>query len=65
MRDAWATSQCHRDAEPVKQNNMNKKTVLIIDDEEGARESLANILNRYFPQIELVGKSGSALEGYE
>lgn len=40
-------------------------TAIIIDDEEGARESLANILNSFFPHIKLVGKADSATKGFE
>lgn len=39
--------------------------VLIIDDEEGARESLRNILNRYFQDLEVVGTAHSAESGIE
>ncbi|MGD1846391.1 MAG: LytR/AlgR family response regulator transcription factor [Salibacteraceae bacterium] len=38
---------------------------LIVDDEEGARESLANIIAKYFEQIKVVGKADSAKTGYE
>lgn len=36
---------------------------IIIDDEEGARESLANILKDYFDNVEVVGKAASADNG--
>ena len=42
-----------------------KTTAVIIDDEEGARESLANILKSYVPAVEILGKAASAAEGFE
>ncbi|MBT6746259.1 MAG: response regulator [Flavobacteriales bacterium] len=42
-----------------------KTTAVIIDDEEGARESLANILTSYVPDVEILGKVASASEGYK
>jgi two-component system, LytTR family, response regulator len=42
-----------------------KTTAVIIDDEEGARESLANILKNYVPEVEVLGKAASAHEGYD
>ena len=42
-----------------------KTTAVIIDDEEGARESLANILTSYVPDVEILGKAASASEGYK
>ena len=41
---------------------MNIRTI-IIDDEEGARESLHNILNRYFDDVEVVAKAPNIDEG--
>lgn len=43
---------------------MNLKAV-IIDDEEGAREGLVNILNQYIEGVEVIGKAASAKEGFE
>lgn len=40
-------------------------TAIIIDDEEGARESLHNIINQYIPEVNVLGKAASAAEGYE
>jgi len=42
-----------------------KTTAVIIDDEEGARESLDNILTTYVPDVEILGKAASASEGYK
>lgn len=42
-----------------------KTTAVIIDDEEGARESLANIIEKYIPEIEIIGKAASAKDGYD
>ncbi len=39
--------------------------VLIIDDEEGARESLKNIIQQYFDHLEIIGTSDSPDSGYE
>lgn len=36
---------------------------IIIDDEEGARESLANILARYFDEVEVVAKADNINDG--
>lgn len=38
---------------------------ILIDDEEGAREALANILLTYFPDVEIIGKADSAKKGVE
>ncbi len=38
---------------------------VIIDDEEGARESLANILTKYFPEVSVLAKADSAKKGLE
>lgn len=38
---------------------------VIIDDEEGARESLANILGKYFPSVNVLAKADSAKKGLE
>ena len=43
---------------------MNSIRAVIIDDEEGARESLANILSKYCEDVEVEGKAGSAASGY-
>jgi len=43
---------------------MDKTKAIIIDDEEGARESLNNILNSYFDGIEVIAKADSAETGY-
>ena len=43
---------------------MNPTRAVIIDDEEGARESLNNILRDYFTNIEVVAKADSADSGY-
>lgn len=40
-----------------------KIRTIIIDDEEGARESLNNILNRYFDDVEVVAKAPNIDEG--
>lgn len=42
---------------------MKSIRAIIIDDEEGARESLANILKDYFENVEVVGKANSAKTG--
>lgn len=39
--------------------------VAIIDDEEGARESLSNILTEYFPSVSILAKADSAKKGLE
>lgn len=44
---------------------MSTIKTIIIDDEEGARESLANIIDKYFDNLEIVGKAESADSGYE
>lgn len=44
---------------------MTRTKAIIIDDEEGARESLANILSKFFPQIDVVAKANSAKTGLE
>lgn len=36
---------------------------IIIDDEEGARESLANILTKYFPEVAILAKADSGEKG--
>jgi len=36
---------------------------VIIDDEEGARESLANLIEKFCPQVKLCGKAENAIEG--
>jgi two-component system, LytTR family, response regulator len=38
---------------------------VIIDDEEGARESLANIIGRYFSEITVVAKAAGVDDAYE
>lgn len=38
---------------------------VIIDDEEGARESLANILTKYFPEVTILAKADSPKKGME
>lgn len=38
---------------------------VIVDDEVGARESLYNIISRYFPEIEVLAKADSAKSGIE
>lgn len=43
---------------------MTVKT-LIIEDEQPARKTLRSYLNRYFPQIEVIGMAGSITEAYE
>lgn len=42
---------------------MKSIRAIIIDDEEGARESLANILRDYFENVEVVGKANSTKTG--
>ncbi|MFQ5334553.1 MAG: LytR/AlgR family response regulator transcription factor, partial [Flavobacteriales bacterium] len=39
--------------------------VLIIDDEEGSRESLKHIIQQYFDRLEIIGTAASADAGYE
>ena len=41
-----------------------KITTVLIDDEQGARESLANLLSKYVDNIEVIGKADSASTGY-
>ncbi len=38
---------------------------IIIDDEEGARESLGNIIKNYFPEVEVLAKGDSVKDGLE
>ncbi len=38
---------------------------IIIDDETGARESLANILEKFFPAVDVLAKADSAKKGLE
>ena len=42
---------------------MTKIRALIIDDEEGSRHTLRNLLNEYCPQVEIVGFGDSAATG--
>ena len=44
---------------------MRKYTALIIDDEEPGRKNLALMLEKYCPEIEILGEAGSAVEGKE
>ena len=40
-------------------------SAVIVDDEELARATLSGFLEKYCPNVEIVGKAGSAVEGYE
>jgi two-component system LytT family response regulator len=44
---------------------MRKYTALIIDDEEPGRKNLALMLEKYCPEIEILGDAASAVEGKE
>ena len=44
---------------------MNKITAIIIDDEENAREGLYYILDRYCPNVHVIGMADSADQGIE
>ncbi|MEZ5012941.1 MAG: LytTR family DNA-binding domain-containing protein [Chitinophagales bacterium] len=44
---------------------MEKITALIIDDEEPGRRNLRAMLERYCPEIEVIGEGASAMEGKE
>ena len=43
---------------------MKKYNTIIVDDEKGARESLAKMVEKYCPQIEVVAKADSMLSAY-
>jgi two-component system LytT family response regulator len=42
---------------------MQTYKAVIIDDEEPGRRNLKALLNRYFPEIEIIGEAASAIEG--
>lgn len=44
---------------------MRKYTALIIDDEEPGRKNLALMLEKYCPEIEILGEAASAVDGKE
>lgn len=52
-----------RKASPVNDPVTMSIRAIIIDDEEGARESLHNILTRYFSDVEVVAKAANINDG--
>lgn len=44
---------------------MNTLKAILVDDEEGARDVLSNLLLRFCPQVELLAKCGNVLEAVE
>lgn len=43
---------------------MNKIKTVLVDDEAGSREVLANLLERHFPEIEIVGQASNVDEAF-
>jgi two-component system LytT family response regulator len=46
-------------------NFMEDTRVIIVDDEDGARESLSDLLEKYVPNVKIVAKAESSASAYE
>lgn len=44
---------------------MNKIKAILVDDEEGARDVLENLLRRFCPDVELIAKCENVLQAVE
>lgn len=44
---------------------MNRITTLLVDDESDSREVLLSLLEKYFPEIEIIGQASNVTDAYE